>query len=186
MSFFDNLQQRIAALDEKSWYQYLAITGGLFLIIIGMILFFYYRSINRLENELATLNEQRQETKKILNKAVRVQKERAQVTALLEEDPYFKIQPHVQETLEKVGISMQNNVTVAKVVPTPREDNYLENVATYQLSGITMKQLTEFLNEINQNKRLFVKELEISRSKKIPRTIDVDIKIAAMMPKETA
>ena len=92
----------------------------------------------------------------------------------------------LQEALEQAGISMEQNVSaVQKIISTPREDNYLENVATYQLTRITMKQLTEFLTIINQNKRLFIKELEISKSKKFPHTIDVDIKIAAMMPKET-
>lgn len=186
MSFFEHIQQRITALDEKNWYQYLAIAGSIFLVLIGVILFLYFRSIHNWQAELEAINELRQETRRIVTKAIHVQKEKAEITSLLEEDPYFKIQPHVQEALEQAGISMEQNVSaVQKIISTPREDNYLENVATYQLTRITMKQLTEFLTIINQNKRLFIKELEISKSKKFPHTIDVDIKIAAMMPKET-
>lgn len=180
MTFFDNLQGRIWALDKKSWYQYLAITGAIIFLIIGLILFFYFRSISQWQSRIQEINESRVQVKQVLEKAKQVQKERAEVTALLAENPNFKIKEDIQRILQTVGI----NFTSQSEVTTTRLDNYQEVAATYQFSGITMKQLTEFLNEIDENKRLFTKELEITKSKRIPRTIDVDIKVAAMMPKE--
>lgn len=180
MTFFDNLQGRIWALDKQSWYKYLAITGGIILLIMGLILFFYFRSMSHWQTRIDEINESRIKVKQVLEKAKQVQKERAEVTALLAENPNFKIKEDIQSILQTVGI----NFTSQSEVTTTRLDNYQEIAATYQFSGITMKQLTEFLNAIDENKRLFTKELEITKSKRIPRTIDVDIKIAAMMPKE--
>ena len=91
----------------------------------------------------------------------------------------------MQEVFEKVGISWQCNVDTEVVHHQAVKIIIKKRVATYQISGITMKQLTEFLNEIDENKRVFTKELDITKSKKIPRAIDVEIKIATMMPKET-
>lgn len=185
MTFFEMLESRITTIDKKTWYTYLAITAGVIFTLIAAILFFYFRSIWHSEQRIGNINETRIEAKRILNKADRVQKERATITALLEEDPNFKIKAYVQETLENVGISYQNNVSAENVVTTTGDDNYVVDIATYQLTGLTMKQLTEFLDALENNKRVFIKELDISKSKKIPRTIDVGITIATMMPKET-
>ena len=185
MTFFDNLQARISRLDKKTWYQYLAITAAVFFLIVGLILFFYYSSVSRWQQKIEEINEMRQEAKSVLNKAVRVQKDRAQVMALLEEDPNFKIREYMQGLFERVGISLQDNISLqTSVSTTTTQDGYREDLATYQLVGITMRQLTELLNEIEENKRVYIKDLEISKSKKVPHTIDVDIKVATMMPKE--
>lgn len=181
MTFFDNLQTRIWALDKKSWYQYLAIIGTVLFLIIGLILFFYFSALSNWETRISEINDERARAKQVLDKAKKVQKERDEVTALLAENPNFKIKEDIQHILQTVGI----NFTSQSEVTTTRTDNYQEVAATYQFSGITMKQLTEFLHAIDENKRLFTKELEITKSKRIPKTIDVDIKIAAMMPKET-
>ncbi len=183
MNFLNDLQSRITLLDKRSWYQYLAITAVFFFLLVGVILFFYYRSVSKWEQKIAEVNESRLEAKKLLDKAERVKKERTEVTALLEEDPNFKIKAYMQDVLEKVGILAQ--VQSENAVVSSMQDGYQENQVTYQLAGINMRQLTELLNEIEENKRVFVKELDITKSKKVPRTIDVDIRIATMMPKAT-
>jgi len=183
MTFFDNIQTKIATLDEKTWYQYLAITAGILLLLTALILYFYFSSIAKWQDRVAEINESRLEAKRLLDKAAKVYKERAEVTTILAEDPNFKIKEYIQDVLERHGIL--GNVSTGTVAQISRADNYREDVATYQLNSITMKQLTEFLNEIDENKRVFTKELDITKSKRIPRTIDVDIKISTLMPKET-
>lgn len=183
MKFFDTLQAHITALDEKSWYKYLAIVGALFIILLATILFFYYRSVSHWEQKIATVNEERIEAKRLLDKAQRVRKERSEVAALLEEEPNFKIKQYMQDVFDKLGI--RANVSVERgAVVTSRDDNYSETEVPYTISGITMKHLTELLKELDENKRIFIKDLDISKSKKVPRTIDVDIKVATLTPKE--
>ncbi len=182
MTFFENLETRIAQLDKKSWYTYLAITGGILFAIIGAILFYYFTVTSKWEQRISSINETRLEVKRLLDRAERVQKERTEVTKLLEEDPNFKIKEYMQGLFENLGIA--GNVSAVNVAPTTGDENYQVDVATYQLLGITMKQLTELLNELENNKRVFTKELDISKSKKVPRTIDVGITIATIMPKE--
>jgi len=182
MTFFENLEAKIAQLDKKSWYTYLAIIGAIVFSIIAAILFYYFTATATWQQKISNINETRLEIKRLLDRSERVQKERAEVMKLLEDDPNFKIKAYVQETLEKIGIA--GNVSAENVVPSTADDNYEVTIATYQLSGITMKQLTELLNELENNKRVFTKELDIMKSKKVPRTIDVGITIATIMPKE--
>jgi hypothetical protein len=46
-----------------------------------------------------------------------------------------------------------------------------------------MKNLTELLQEIELNKRVFTKELDITASSKQPGTIDVSLTIVTLEPK---
>lgn len=46
-----------------------------------------------------------------------------------------------------------------------------------------MKQLTELLYELEQKKRIYIKKLEIEKSKKTNNSIDVIITIATLLPK---
>lgn len=186
MNFLENLQLFFINLDKKTWYKYLAGFAAGFCLITSLILFYYYRTISYWKQEIETINESREQAKQILDKAARVEKQKAQVNAILAQDPNFKIKEYLQEVLSKFNIGTSNISIESDVTVNTREDNYQENNISYQLTGITMKQLTEFLDEIEQNKRLFIKELDITKSKKIPRTIDVNIQIATMMPKEAA
>lgn len=184
MTFIEQLQAKINNLDEYTWYKYVAIAAGLFLLLICLILFFYFSAVKKWELRLNGINESRQEAKRLVEKAQRVHKARDEVTTILKEDPNFKIKEYLQETMAHLGIFQ--NVVSENVVVTGQDENYSETVATYQLAGISMKQLAEFLNEIDENQRVFTKELDITKSKKMPRTIDVGIVIATLMPKEAA
>lgn len=184
MTFLEQLQAKIHNLDESTWYKYVAVAAGLFLILICLILFFYFSAVKKWELRLNGINESRQEAKRLVEKAQRVYKARDEVTAILKEDPNFKIKEYLQEIMANLGIFQ--NVVSENVVVTGQDENYSETVATYQLAGISMKQLTEFLNEIDENQRVFTKELDITKSKRVPRTIDVGIVIATLMPKEAA
>lgn len=184
MNFFETLQIRIARIEKKRWYQYLAAAAAIIFLLAGIIFYFYYSSISRWQARIEEINDSRAQARRLLAKAQMVQKDKEAVTRLLAEDPNFKIKAYIQDILEKVG--MRSNVLSDKGLQvSATEDSYREEVVTYQLGGITMKQLTEFLNEIDNNPRIYVKELEISKSKRVPRTVDVDIKIATMMPKES-
>jgi hypothetical protein len=182
MVLFDSLTTFINNLDKESYYKYLAIIGAIFLSLIGITLYFYYSGISQEQERIAAINESRQEVKTILTKAIRIQKQRAEINTLLEEDPNFKIKQALQDIMSNIGI-VADFVGDTKI---DHDNNYQEEIVTYQLNGITMKQLTEFLNEIDENKRVFTKELDITKSKRVPHTIDVNITMATMMPKEAA
>lgn len=180
MVFLDNIRAFIANLDQKTWYTYVAIAMGIYLVLIAGVLYYYYSSISTLQEQINNVNDERKQAQQILTEAKRVQKQRAEVNAIIEEDPNFKIKGYLLEVMAGIGITPSLS-TDQKI---SREDNFVENIATYQFTGITMKQLTELLDEIEQNKRLYTKDLEIIRSKKIPNTIDVGITVATMIPKE--
>lgn len=180
MVILESVRTYITNLDQKSWYKHLAIGFGIYLAVLGGILYYYYSSINSITEETETLNTERKRARKVLTQAVRVQKQRAEVNALIEEEPNFKIKRYLQDVITQIGIA--NNMTIGNDVTTDRDD-FRETIVSYQFTGINMRQLTELLDDIEQNQRLFTKELEITKSKKIPNTIDVSITVATMSQK---
>jgi hypothetical protein len=181
MEFLNNIRSFIANLDEKTWYRYIAAILGVYLLIIGGIIYYSYSSINALHEEIETVNESRKKAQRILSDALRVQKQRAEINAILEEEPDFKIKGYMQDLMARLGFTKANIISDNET--NIARDDFTENIVNYQLTGITMKQLTELLDDIEHNPRLYTKDLEISKSKKIPNTIDVSITVATMIPK---
>lgn len=181
MVIFDTIRNYITNLDQKSWYIHLGIGLGIYLALLGGILFYYYNAASTITQEIETLNEERAKARKILTEAVRVQKQRAEVNSLIEEEPNFKIKRYLQDVMTDIGIA--NNMTIGNDTNTDRDDNFRETIVNYQFTGINMRQLTELLDNIEQNPRLYTKDLDITKSKKIPNTIDVSITVATMTPK---
>ena len=78
---------------------------------------------------------------------------------------------------------MSNKKISIEVSSRAREGRYQERILLARFAGMTMKELTELLQEIEFNKRVFTKELDITVAKKVPGTIDVGLTIAALEPK---
>lgn len=182
MTVLEKVQDFINSLDLNSWYQYIALYIGTLLLLMGTIFFFYYRSANRWINTLSDINAQREKARMILQKAAQVYSYRAEVNRMIQQDPDFKIAGYLQEIMGTVGIAF----TDIKTTQVDREDNYQETLATITFASTTMKKLIEFLDVIYKNKRLHTKDLDIIRSKKVPRTIDVTVVIATMQPRQTS
>jgi beta-lactamase regulating signal transducer with metallopeptidase domain len=62
-------------------------------------------------------------------------------------------------------------------------DTYRESILKVELSDMNMKQLCELLDELNKNKRINTKELEITKSKTAKRSINVALTIATLEPR---
>ncbi len=73
--------------------------------------------------------------------------------------------------------------TLTRVTKTTRGENYEERSLEIKFTDITMKELAQLLQDIEQKKRIYSKSLEINVSKKQPHTIDVNLTIATLHKK---
>lgn len=181
MEFIQKIQTYLDQLDEKRFYQYVSA----FLIIVGLIMgglmFHYYRTIRSLRNQINAINETREEVRILLDKAQHVKKEQKEVDAMIAQDPNFKIAGYFEELLTKLNIASKKSSKLEVTSPA-QEGRYQESVLNARFSDMTMQELTELLKNLDQNKRVFTKELEITVSKKTPNTIDVNLTIATLEP----
>lgn len=183
MKIFDIINNYIANLDQKNFNKYLLIyLSGLCILCLGSV-YYYYTSIKYWKKQLNEINVTRDEVKVVLDRDELVQKQREEVNALLSDMPDFKIGEYFSDLISKFGLT-QNIVTSPSITYADRGDKeYREVLLTTQFDMMNMKQLTELLNEIEQNKRIYTKELEIIKSKKTPNTIEVNLTIATLQRK---
>ena len=181
MEIIEKIYTYISDLDEKRFYQYVIgflCAVGLFMLLI---MFQYYRSVSSLKSQIAQINDSREQARTILDKGLIVKKEQQEIDAIIAKDENFKIAGYFEDLLAKLGLS--NKKDSLEVTSPEREGKYRESVLTAKFSGMTMKELTELLQELELNRRVFTKELEIADSQKTANSIDVTLTIATLEPK---
>jgi hypothetical protein len=170
--FFQNL-------NEKNFYKYLAVFLCSIILIGAFMIFRYYRNREYYTQKIATTNDLRQEVRTILEKAQRVKREQIAVNRMLEQEPDFKIRGYFEQLIATLGLPDNKQVAVT-TSQVDRDDQYRESILNAKFVEMNMKQLAELLQEIEKNRRIYAKELEITKSKKRPKTIEVSLTIATL------
>ncbi|MCX5922787.1 MAG: hypothetical protein NTX86_05690 [Candidatus Dependentiae bacterium] len=182
MIILDKISTFIAQLEERKFYIYLGVVIGILVLIMSGIVFYRYNSMNYWKKRINHINEIREEISEIISKDQQVLSQRAEVNATLAEMPDFKIEGYFNELLKK--LNLERNKQTSATSPGEKSDSeYREVLLKAKFDTMTMQQLTELLNEIDQNKRIYTKELEITKSTKTPKTIDVNVTIATLQRK---
>lgn len=183
MEQLKNIKNYIDNLDQQQFKRYIIIFFTILTLIIGLILFFYFRSISTLETKIATINSKRREIRELLARYELVKKQQKSVDQLLEKQQDFKIVDFFEGILKKLqlnGAQMQEPQTTSESIL----DGYTERTLYGNLSNLNMKNLADILNAIEQEERIYTKEIEIDRSTTKPNAINAKIVIATL-DKET-
>ncbi len=183
MEWVEKIQLYIVQLDEKRFYQYLIGFLAITTILIALLVFYYYRSMQFYINKAQEVNEQREKVKIILDKAQHVKQQEKTILELIKEDENFKIAGYFKELIDQQGLSSKQ-ASKSEVTSPSAQGKYQESVLTAKFAEITMKQLVTLLQAIDQNKRVYTKELDITESNKNADTINVGIIIATVEPKQ--
>ena len=183
MNIIEKVINYINSLDQKNFYKYLAIFGGVLSVLISILLWYYYSSLTYWKRQVKNTNEMRTQIKEIVDRDELVLKQRQEINKLLTENPDFKIRAYFDELESRLGLT-RNRQDIDTMYEDYGDPEYREVVLTAKFDTMNMKQLTELLNEIEHNNRVYIKSLEIIKSKKIPNTIDVTLSIATLQRKE--
>ncbi len=181
MELLDKLQAYLNALDQKRFYQYITGMLSIIALLMGLLMFQYYRKMRSLKADATAINELREEERTILNQAQKIKKDQKEIDAILAQEKNFKIAGYFEDLIGKLGLAQKKSSV--EVTTAPREGKYQENILQAKFTSISMKELTELLQEVELNKRVFIKELDMSPSKKQPNSIDVTLIIATLEPK---
>ena len=182
MSWFEPIKQYFSELEEKTFFQYSAIALGVVTVILAITLFFYYRSVSSLHDQIEELNSTRDQVQKILERAQQVSIQKKEVNELLAQEPNFKIKGYLESLLAQLGLT-RKVASEIQVTPAIGEGVYDEKILTLQLADITEKDILTLVDAIEEKRRIYTKELEINRSK-MPNRIDATVVIGTLEPKE--
>lgn len=181
MEVLNRLYTSINNLDRRQFYQLVvAILASIVLIMTMFTLFYWYKK-SGLEEQFITINEQREDVKKILDRAAQVTYQRKEVEKLLEEDGSFKISGYFETVLKQLGLSSKKADT-PRVQTQAEQGQYSLDILTASLRELSTKNVVELLSEIGKNPRLYVRELNLKKSRKVVNSLDVTISIAALQP----
>lgn len=161
MSFLERLTRFLRHLDERELYRLIgAVIGGLLLLIV-FFCYFYFSTVQTLQRRLKTINQKRAEALTILSKYEIVTQQQQRVDALLKEKPDFRIKHFFTESLQELGL----HAMLKKEPEISSQDlvgGYREIKLEARLSGLSMKQVVELLDRIEQNERVYVKEITMT------------------------
>lgn len=179
METIEKIQAYVDALETRIFYRYLAIIAAILMALASFMVVHYYRSTKGLLAEIESVNDERERTQKVLSAFAQVKQQRQEVDAILDENKNFKIGGYFNALLD--SLQLADKKTMAEPSrSSSREAHYQESILKVRFAGMNMKQLCELLNQIEQNRRVYSKELEIIKSKKTPKAIDVNLTVATL------
>ena len=178
---FIPLYDFVTNLDRTQYMRYMLIGLCCILFASGGIVIQYYRSTGAIKKRIGRLNQYREQTQEILQRAHDVAAQRNSVNELLAEDIDFKIGGYFNELINSLNLSNKKK-GIDTLQTIERDDSYLEQNVTAKFVDMNMKELATLLVELQNNPRIFVRELEIKRAEKIPGTIEVTLIIATLLP----
>jgi hypothetical protein len=182
MTQLDRIKQFFDQLEERTFYHYVAgILIGMALLM-GITVFFQYRTQATLKKQAARLNSYRENAQELLSRYNRVREQEQAVTAVLEQDKNFRIVGYLDATLATLQLTANRTGSAQTSEPLEHPANYNEITVNLTLSDINMRQLAELLREIEKNERIYTKSLEITKSPTKP-TIDVALAVATLQPR---
>lgn len=175
MTIIDTINQWLDSLDTKVFYRYVAAIIGCIIFLILCIVYYYYSSSGYYKRQIKLINRQRQEVQSLLEKAALIDQQKQEVLSIIEQDPDFKIKQYFEQVLTQLNLTNKSDLT--NITERPNEP-YTEKILAARFTEVTMKEVVELLDTLDKNKRIYIKDLEIERSKKNNRRIDARISIA--------
>ena len=182
MMLLDPIKAFINKTDQKTFYTYLIAYGATCSVLFVLIIFYYYSSTGALEKKIKNINSSRGEIFVILERFALIKQQQAIVEEILSKDPDFKIAGYFKDLLIRLNLKDKEDPTEV-INTTDLEDNYRKSELSAKFEGLTMHDLTRLLEEIEQNPRVATERLEITKSIKKPKTIEVNLTISTLLPK---
>lgn len=176
MVLLNRIRERIEKLDEKEFLRFSIIYLSILCLLATGIIVRYYFKTSSLKKQMKKINQLREDVKVILERYERVKKQRNEVDALLDQHEDFILQEYMEQLRNKMRLSY----IIESTTTSPRDDVYQETAINAKFTNMNMKELTELLQEIEKNKLIYTKELDIVKSKTRPGTLDVSITIATL------
>lgn len=179
MNIVTRMKDWILNLDEREFYQFCAAFIGSLMALVLLFLYMRYSSSSSSYDRLKRINQLRTEARQLLQEHESVLQQQREVDALLAKDPAFLIKEYFLGIMRE--LRLEQTMTKPAEVSEPQElsKGYNEIKLEASCSDLNMRQLTDLLYKIEQNERIYTKELVITKATKTP-TIDVTLVIATL------
>lgn len=175
------LQKKIETLNSKQFISYILSFLMLIIILSGVLIYRYYRTIQYFKKQISFINQKRSEVKDILERYESVKKQQGEVDELLAKDKDFVIAGYFTSLIQKLNIE-KNKTREPETSSEDLDNGYTERRLYATFSNLNMQKVAELLDIIEQSERIYTKELEIYKPTNDP-SVNVNLLIATLEPK---
>jgi len=173
----DSVRNFIRGLDKKEFVLYAgAYIGVCLFIVVGIIVRHVYLVQDATE-KIKQVNNARKSVQKILTDFTTVEQQRSKVESLLKKDKSFRIQKFFQDVAHKATVFSHAKEKFSK---QNMEQGYAEESLSIHLTQITTKQLCTLLQDIENEPRVYIKFVDITK-KDATKKINVEMTIATLV-----
>jgi hypothetical protein len=182
MEPFKKIQATFESMDQRRFS--LTILGVFIFIILmsGTLIYRYYSTIAAVNKRAESANRKRNELRGLLERYEMVKKQQAEVDSLLSKDKEFKIGGYFNELITKFGID-KNKTREPETSRETLDNGYTEVKLYATFAQMSTKQVAELLDAIEQNERVYTKEVEMYKPGTNGQTVNVNLLIATIEPK---
>lgn len=168
----DFLRDFIRGLDKKEFRLYASLYIAISMFVVMGILIRHIYLVREAKAKVVQLNATRKKVQKILTDFGQVAQQRIKIDALLAKDKNFHIQKFYQDVTQRFGIATDAK---EKLSSQKLDNGYIEESLLISFVKITTKQLCDLLKEIENEEKIYIKSIDISKNlvKKINVTMDI-------------
>ncbi|MBI2353249.1 hypothetical protein HYV11_03360 [Candidatus Dependentiae bacterium] len=179
MITINTIKNFINGLDRKEFIFYSSIYLGFCLFLVFGIMIRHIYVMQEAKNKIISLNQARKKVQEVLTQFSQVIHQRNNVDALLQKDKSFYLQKFFKDLIQQPSLMIKN--VNDKPSTQKLENGYTEESLNVTLTAITTQQLCMLLKEIENEERIYIKSLDIT--KPIAKKINVSMVIATLIPK---
>lgn len=185
MSVIESIRNFFITKSKRELLIYYGVFLGVLVLITGIIIYNHFSSMSELQGKLRTINSLRSKSVTLLQKNKEILAQQEAVQEILAQDPNFLIMRYFNEQLIPALTLPSGAITAGPTrVEGETSKGYTEQKLTVSFSHLNMKQLTELLFKIEQNPRVYTKELKITKDLK-DNLLNVTLIIATLEPQQT-
>ena len=179
MSVLTTLTTFLQQKDRKELSIYFGLFISILLCVVGIIVYTHKSAVYRLQSQLRQINKQREIAQQILQKNKIVLAQQQAVKEVIAQEPNFYIGQYFNDLIAQ--FNLQKNITKEPEGSESEVESgtYIERKLGATLANITMKQLCDLLYKIEQNQRVYTKDLKIIKNIK-NGLLDVTLIIATL------
>lgn len=163
-------------LDRQEFIKYASGYALGVLLIVGGTIVWRYLIVSSLDERFETLAETRQRVQSLMTKNDKLKKEQKRLDEIIKGD--FSLAEAFTNILSSLGLRATKEVPTKT---TPINSKYDKRSVTADIAELDMKQITQLIQIIDQNDRIIIEELTITR--KSSMSLDISITVATLVKK---
>jgi hypothetical protein len=159
MDFIKDIVEKIYSFDDKKLKSFVIIYICCFFVLLCLLQVFFIFQKNSILANIKKLDETRSSIIGLVDKKNRLEAEKQFVDDLLKKDENFRIKEYVISILTKHNLINNLQGDYDTVRAQPERPGYNELLMSFELHGLTLKQLVNVLIDMESDRKILFKEI---------------------------